>query len=84
MDRERADAWLEGYRQAWGPTPRPCWSCSPSSRGRVVDGHARRRHPADPGRLPFLTFTSDGLVATARDYWFLEPGTHPPHEGWGR
>jgi ketosteroid isomerase-like protein len=31
-----------------------------------------------------LTFTPDGLVATARDYWFLEPGTHPPHEGWGR
>jgi SnoaL-like domain len=30
-----------------------------------------------------LTFTPDGLVATARDYWFLEPGTHPPHEDWG-
>jgi SnoaL-like domain len=30
-----------------------------------------------------LTFTPDGLVATARDYWFLEPGTHRPHEGWG-
>jgi ketosteroid isomerase-like protein len=32
----------------------------------------------------FLTFTSDGLIATARDYWFLEPGTHPPFDGWGR
>jgi predicted SnoaL-like aldol condensation-catalyzing enzyme len=30
-----------------------------------------------------LTFTPDGLVATGRDYWFLEPGTHPPFEGWG-
>jgi predicted SnoaL-like aldol condensation-catalyzing enzyme len=31
-----------------------------------------------------LTFTADGLVATARDYWFLEPGAHPPFAGWGR
>jgi uncharacterized protein (TIGR02246 family) len=31
-----------------------------------------------------LTFTPDGLVATARDYWFQEPGHHPPFEGWGR
>jgi ketosteroid isomerase-like protein len=31
-----------------------------------------------------LTFTPDALVATGRDYWFLEPGTHPPFEGWGR
>ena len=31
-----------------------------------------------------LTFTPDGLVATARDYWFLEPGTHLPHDEWGR
>jgi SnoaL-like domain len=31
-----------------------------------------------------LTFTPEGLVATARDYWFLEPGTHRPFEGWGR
>jgi uncharacterized protein (TIGR02246 family) len=31
-----------------------------------------------------LTFTPDGLVAIGRDYWFLEPGTHPPFEGWGR
>ena len=30
-----------------------------------------------------LTFTPDGLVAAARDYWFLEPGTHQPFEGWG-
>jgi hypothetical protein len=30
-----------------------------------------------------LTFTPDGLVATARDYWFLEPGTHQPFQGWG-
>jgi SnoaL-like domain len=31
-----------------------------------------------------LTFTPDGLVATGRDYWFLEPGTHRPFDGWGR
>ena len=31
-----------------------------------------------------LTFTPDGLVATARDYWFLEPGTHLPHDEWGQ
>jgi ketosteroid isomerase-like protein len=30
-----------------------------------------------------LTFTPDGLVAAGRDYWFLEPGSHPPFEGWG-
>jgi hypothetical protein len=31
-----------------------------------------------------LTFAPDGLVATGRDYWFLDPGTHRPFEGWGR
>src|SRR5215211_1760008 len=31
-----------------------------------------------------LTFTPEGLVATARDYWFLESGRHQPFEGWGR
>ncbi|HWD45576.1 MAG TPA: hypothetical protein VHM23_18015 [Actinomycetota bacterium] len=31
-----------------------------------------------------LTFTADGLVATGRDYWFEEPGTRPPFDGWGR
>jgi ketosteroid isomerase-like protein len=31
-----------------------------------------------------LTFTPDGLVATGRDYWFIEPGTHLPHDAWGR
>ena len=31
-----------------------------------------------------LAFTRDGLVATGRDYWFLEPGTHPPSDGRGR
>jgi hypothetical protein len=30
-----------------------------------------------------LTFTPEGLVATARDYWFLEPGAHQPSDGWG-
>jgi hypothetical protein len=40
--------------------------------------------PATIVGTSFLTFTPDGLVATARDYWFLEPGTHHPFEGWGR
>jgi len=31
-----------------------------------------------------LSFTPDGLVATARDYWFLEPGTHLPNDDWGQ
>jgi SnoaL-like domain len=31
-----------------------------------------------------LTFTPAGQVATARDHWFLEPGTHHPFDGWGR
>jgi ketosteroid isomerase-like protein len=31
-----------------------------------------------------LIFGPDGLVATGRDYWFLEQGAHPPYSGWGR
>lgn len=31
-----------------------------------------------------LIFTPDGLVATARDHWSMEPGTHLPFPGWGR
>jgi SnoaL-like domain len=31
-----------------------------------------------------LGFTPDGLVASGRDYWFMEPGTHAPYHGWGR
>jgi hypothetical protein len=40
--------------------------------------------PATQIGTSVLSFTRDGLVATARDYWFLEPGTHPPHDEWGR
>jgi hypothetical protein len=40
--------------------------------------------PATIVGTSFLTFTPEGLVATARDYWFLEPGTHQPFEDWGR
>jgi hypothetical protein len=40
-------------------------------------------HPATLIGTSVLTFTPDGLVATARDYWFLEPGTHQPFEAWG-
>jgi ketosteroid isomerase-like protein len=40
--------------------------------------------PATLIGISVLTFAPDGLVATARDYWFLEPGTHTPYDGWGR
>ena len=40
--------------------------------------------PATIVGTSILTFTQEGLVATARDYWFLEPGTHQPYAGWGR
>ena len=44
-----------------------------------------RRHGPEPppeDREHMLARLSE--VATARDYWFLEPGIHPPHDGWGR
>jgi hypothetical protein len=50
------------------------WWCTTLEEGR----------PATLIGTSFLSFTPDGLVATARDYWFLEPGTHQPFEGWGR
>jgi ketosteroid isomerase-like protein len=50
------------------------WWCAMLEEGR----------PATIVGTSFLTFTPDGLVGTARDYWFLEPGTHQPFEGWGR
>jgi hypothetical protein len=40
--------------------------------------------PATLTGSSLLTFAPDGLVAAARDYWFISPGTHPPYEGWGR
>jgi ketosteroid isomerase-like protein len=42
------------------------------------------RQPATLIGTSLLTFTPDGLVATARDYWFLERGAHPPYASWGR
>jgi ketosteroid isomerase-like protein len=42
------------------------------------------RRPATLIGTSLLTFTPDGLVAAARDYWFLEDGRHQPFEGWGR
>ena len=50
------------------------WWCTTLEEGR----------PATLIGTSFLTFTGDGLVGTARDYWFLEPGRHEPFEGWGR
>jgi hypothetical protein len=31
----------------------------------------------------FLRFDRDGRCEDLREAWFFEPGTHPPHEGWG-
>jgi ketosteroid isomerase-like protein len=53
----------------------------------AVEWWATMREDAQPATLigsSLLTFTPDGLVARARDYWFLESGTHPPFDGWGR
>jgi ketosteroid isomerase-like protein len=36
-----------------------------------------------PGCL-VLRFADDGRCEELREYWFFEPGKHPPHEGWGR
>ncbi len=44
----------------------------------VVDG--------EPFTLPgclLLRFAPDGRCAALREYWFLEPGLHEPHDGWG-
>jgi hypothetical protein len=53
----------------------------------AVEWWATALEEGEPATLigsSILTFTPDALVATARDYWFLEPGTHPPFPGWGR
>jgi ketosteroid isomerase-like protein len=53
----------------------------------AVEWWATMREEGQPATLigsSLLTFTPDGLVARARDYWFLESGTHPPFDGWGR
>jgi hypothetical protein len=131
MDRQRVDAWLDGYRRAWEQAD------SPAVLGLFTSDASYRSHPLRPahtghdgvaaywGRATadqrdvrvrfgdpvasgaaaavewwatmleegrpativgtsFLTFTPEGQVATARDDWFLEPGTHHPFEDWGR
>jgi ketosteroid isomerase-like protein len=30
-----------------------------------------------------LRFAADGRCAALREYWFVEPGLHRPHDGWG-
>lgn len=35
-----------------------------------------------PGCL-LLQFAGDGRCFDLREYWHLEPGRRPPHEGWG-
>jgi hypothetical protein len=67
-DACRADPWLREHPAAVE------WWATLLEEGR----------PATIVGTSFLTFTPDGLVATARDYWFLEPGTHQPFEDWGR
>ena len=58
-----------------------------SAAGAAVEWWATTLEDGRPSTLigtSVLTFTAEGLVANARDYWFLEPGTSPPSEGWGR
>jgi limonene-1,2-epoxide hydrolase len=58
-----------------------------SPAGAAVEWWATLLEEGQPATITgtsLLTFTPDGLVATARDYWFLEPGTHQPSDGWGR
>jgi hypothetical protein len=58
-----------------------------SATGAAVEWWATTLEDGQPSTLigtSVLTFTPDGLVATARDYWFLEPGHHQPSGGWGR
>jgi hypothetical protein len=77
MDRDRLDAWLEGYERAWRA----------ADTAAAVEWWATTLEEEQPATLigsSVLTFTADGQVATGRDYWFLEPGTHHPFEGWGR
>lgn len=33
--------------------------------------------------LMLLRFASDGRCEALREYWNLEPGSHPPPESWG-
>jgi hypothetical protein len=58
-----------------------------SAGGAAVEWWATTLEEGRPSTLvgtSVLTFTPDGLVATARDYRFLEPGHHQPPAGWGR
>jgi hypothetical protein len=58
-----------------------------SATAAVVEWWATMVEEGRPATLvgtSLLTFTPDGLVARARDYWFLEAGHHSPHQGWGR
>jgi hypothetical protein len=48
----------------------------------VVDPLLEEGQPSALIGTSRLAFTPDGLVATGRDYWFLEPGAHPPYDGW--
>jgi hypothetical protein len=71
MDRQRVDAWLDGYRRPWEQAD------SPAVLGLFTTDASYRSHPLRPAHTGH-----DGVAA--RDYWFLEPGTHQPFEGWGR
>jgi ketosteroid isomerase-like protein len=58
-----------------------------SGAGAAVEWWTTLLEEGQPATLigtSFLTFTPDGLVATGRDYWFLEPGRSTPFDGWGR
>jgi hypothetical protein len=84
MDRERVDAWLESYRRAWEQADTPAATASAATGPRPPP--TKRTSGSTSATLigtAVLRFDPDGLVAESREYWFLEPGTHPRHAGWG-
>ena len=86
LGREGVLAYTPGaYAAEAGQDPR-FGSPFASPAGAAVEWWATTLEEGQPSTLvgtSVLTFTPEGLVATARDYWFLEPGHHRPSEGWG-
>jgi hypothetical protein len=76
---DQARRWADGYERAWR-------AADPEA-GAAVEWWTTLLEEDQPAILigcSILAITRDGLVATGRDYWFLEPGAHPPFDGWGR
>jgi len=80
---ELAD-WIEAYGQAWEKgDPEPVVD----SNVVAVEWWTTMDDPDDgeitlPGCL-LLQFAPDGRCFDLREYWNVEDGRLPPHEGWG-